>query len=100
MTNEEVQAYATIFAICWKATNARSANDISNAQRRPIAWATMMINRLYADRKSTPEIELALTEQYCKISPYTIKADFDKILPLEQQGVWALAFRKAMAADK
>lgn len=96
MTNEQIQAIATIFAICRKATGARGNNDIDNAQRYPLREATIMINKLHAMGKATDEIERQIAEQYEKIDVDTFRANFDKCLTLEQQGVWQIAYFKEM----
>ena len=96
MTNEQIQAIATIFAICRKATGTRGSNDIDNAQRYPLREATIMINKLHAMGKATDEIERQIAEQYTKIDVDTLRANFDKCLTLEQQGVWQIAYFKAM----
>lgn len=96
MTNEQIQAIATIFAICRKATGARGNNDIDNAQRFPLREATIMINKLHAMGKATDEIERQIAEQYAKIDVDTFRANFDKCLTLEQQGVWQIAYFKEM----
>ena len=96
MTNDQIQALATIFAICRKATKTQSQSDIDNSQRFPIKWATIMVRKLHAMGKATEEIDRAIAEQYGKIDIDTFTANFDKCLTLEQQGVWSLAFYKAM----
>ena len=96
MTTEQIQALATIFAICRKATNTRSESDVDNAQRYPIKWATIMVRKLHAMGKATEEIDRAIAEQYGKIDIDTFTANFDKGLTLEQQGVWSLAYFKEM----
>ena len=96
MTNEQIQAIATIFAICRKATGERGNNDIDNAQRYPLREATIMINKLHAMGKATDEIERQIAEQYAKIDVDTFRANFDKCLTLEQQGVWQIAYFKEM----
>ena len=96
MTTDQIQALAVIFAICRKATKTQSQSDIDNAQRFPIKWATIMVRKLHAMGKATEEIDRAISEQYGKIDIDTFTANFDKCLTLEQQGVWSLAFYKAM----
>lgn len=98
MTNDQIIALANIFAICRKATGARGNNDIDNAQRFPLREATIMINKLHAMGKATDEIERQIAEQYAKIDVDTLRANFDKCLTLEQQGVWQIAYFKAMGA--
>lgn len=100
MTNEQIQAIATIFAICRKATGARGSNDIDSAQRFPLREATIMINKLHAMGKATDEIECQIAEQYAKIDVDTFRANFDKCLTLEQQGVWQIAYFKAIGNDQ
>lgn len=100
MTNEQIQAIATIFAICRKATGARGNNDIDNAQRYPLREATIMINKLHAMGKATSEVERQIAEQYAKVDVDTFRANFDKCLTLEQQGVWQIAYFKAMGNDQ
>ena len=97
MTNEQIQALATIFAICRNATKTTSPSDIDNAQRFPIKWATIMVRKLHAMGKSTSEIEREIAEQYGKIDIGTFTNNFDKCLTLEQQGVWSLAYFAEMA---
>lgn len=97
MTNEQIQALATIFAICRKATKTQSPSDVDNAQRFPIKWATIMVRKLHAMGKATEEIDREIAEQYGKIDIETFTNNFDKCLTLEQQGVWSLAFFRAMA---
>lgn len=96
MKTEQIQALATIFAICRKATNTRSQSDIDNAQRFPIKWATIMVRKLHAMGKATEEIDRAISEQYGKIDIDTFTANFNKCLTLEQQGVWSIAYFKEM----
>ena len=96
MTNEQIQAIATIFAICRKATGARGNNDIDSAQRFPLREATIMINKLHTMGKATDEVERQIAEQYAKIDVDTFRANFDKCLALEQQGVWQIAYFTAM----
>lgn len=96
MTTEQIQALATIFAICRKATKTQSQSDIDNAQRYPIKWATIMVRKLHAMGKATEEIDRAIAEQYGKIDIDTFTANFDKCLTLEQQGVWSIAYFKEM----
>ena len=98
MTNDQIIALATIFAICRKATGAQVNNDIDNAQRYPLRETTIMINKLHAMGKATDEIERQIAEQYEKIDVDTLRANFDKCLTLEQQGVWQIAYFKAMGA--
>lgn len=97
LTNEQIQAIATIFAICRKATGVRGNNDIDNAQRYPLREATIMINKLHAMGKATDEIERQIAEQYAKVDVDTFRANFDKCLTLGQQGVWQIAYFKAMS---
>lgn len=96
MKTEQIQALATIFAICRKATNTRSQSDIDNAQRFPVKWATIMVRKLHAMGKATEDIDREITEQYGKIDIETFTANFDKCLTLEQQGVWSIAYFKEM----
>lgn len=96
MKTEQIQALATIFAICRKATNTRSQSDIDNAQRFPIKWATIMVRKLHAMGKATEDIDREIAEQYGKIDIETFTANFDKCLTLEQQGVWSIAYFKEM----
>ena len=96
MTNEQIQAIATIFAICYKATGMRGDHDIDNAQRFPLRETTIMINKLHTMGKATDEIERQIAEQYAKIDVDTFRANFDKCLTLEQQGVWQIAYFKEM----
>lgn len=96
MTTEQIQALATIFAICRKATKTQSQSDIDNAQRYPIKWATIMVRKLHAMGKATEEIDRAISEQYGKIDIDTFTANFNKCLTLEQQGVWSIAYFKEM----
>lgn len=96
MTNEQIQALATIFAICRKATKTRSQSDVDNAQRFPIKWATIMVRKLHTIGKTTDDIEREIAEQYSKIDIDTFTSNFDKCLTLEQQGVWSLAYFKAL----
>lgn len=96
MKTEQIQALATIFAICRKATNTRSQSDIDNAQRFPIKWATIMVRKLHAMGKATEDIDREIAEQYGKIDIETFTDNFDKCLTLEQQGVWSLAYFKEM----
>lgn len=98
MTNDQIIALANIFAICRKATGTRGNNDIDNAQRFPLRDATIMINKLHAMGKATDEIERQIAEQYAKIDVDTLRANFDKCLTLEQQGVWQIAYFKSMGA--
>lgn len=98
MTNEQIQAIAAIFAICRKATGVRGSNDIDNAQRYPLREATIAINKLQTMCKATDEVERQIAEQYAKIDVDTFRANFDKCLTLEQQGVWQIAYFKAMGA--
>ena len=96
MKTEQIQALATIFAICRKATNTRSQSDIDNAQRFPVKWATIMVRKLHAMGKATEDIDREIAEQYGKIDIETFTANFDKCLTLEQQGVWSIAYFKEM----
>lgn len=96
MKTEQIQALATIFAICRKATKTQSQSDIDNAQRYPIKWATIMVRKLHAMGKATDDIDRAIAEQYGKIDIDTFTANFDKCLTLEQQGVWSIAYFKEM----
>lgn len=96
MKTEQIQALATIFAICRKATNTRSQSDIDNAQRFPVKWATIMVRKLHAMGKATEDIDREIAEQYGKIDIETFTDNFDKCLTLEQQGVWSLAYFKEM----
>lgn len=96
MKTEQIQALATIFAICRKATNTRSQSDIDNAQRFPVKWATIMVRKLHAMGKATEDIDREISEQYGKIDIETFTANFDKCLTLEQQGVWSIAYFKEM----
>lgn len=96
MTTEQIQALATIFAICRKATKTQSQSDIDNAQRFPIKWATIMVRKLHAMGKVTDDIDRAIAEQYGKIDIETFTDNFDKCLTLEQQGVWSLSYFKEM----
>ena len=98
MTTEQIQALAVIFAICRKATNTRSQSDIDNAQRFPIKWATIMVRKLHAmgTKRKVCAACFPIAEQYGKIDIDTFTANFDKCLTLEQQGVWSLAFFRAM----
>ena len=96
MKTEQIQALATIFAICRKATNTRSQSDIDNAQRFPIKWATIMVRKLHAMGKTTEDIDREIAEQYGKIDIETFTDDFGKCLTLEQQGVWSIAYFKEM----
>ena len=96
MKTKQIQALATIFAICRKATNTRSQSDIDNAQRFPVKWATIMVRKLHAMGKATEDIDREIAEQYGKIDIETFTANFDKCLTLEQQGVWSIAYFKEM----
>lgn len=98
LTNEQVRAAATIFAVCRRAIGSRSSADVVNAQHYPLQYATIYTTRLHALGCSTPEIERILTEQYCQLDEETLHDNFHSCLSLEQQGVWDLAYSKALYA--
>lgn len=56
-----------------------------------------MINKLHAIGKATDEVERQIAEQYAKIDVDTFRVNFDKCLTLKQQGVWQIAYFKAMS---
>lgn len=95
MTNEEVSAFATIFAACWWATGSHNAAELNNAQSYPILMATVYVRKLHAMQRSTPKIEQILMEQYSKIRPDALES-IHRLLPLEQQGVWNVAFNQTL----
>lgn len=97
LTNEQIKAAATIFAVCYKATGTLNSADITNAQRFPFKMASLYVHKLHSLHKSTPRIEAIIAEQYDKIDADTLESCFDVCLPIEKQGVWELAFSRCLA---
>lgn len=94
MTNDEIKAAAGIFSLCYHAVDSHNEADLSNAQRFPLKFAVIYIQKLRAMHKSTPEIEQQIAALYDKIDLETMQNAFDKCLTLQQQGTWMLEFMR------
>lgn len=94
MTNNEIKAVAGVFALCYHAIGSRNEADLSNAQRFPLKFAHLYVQKLHALHKSTPEIEQQIAALYDKIDLGTMQNAFDKCLTLQQQGTWMLEFMR------
>lgn len=94
MNNDEIKAAAGIFALCYHAIGSRNEADLSNAQRFPLKFAHLYVQKLHALHKDTPEIEQQIAALYDRIDLDTMRNDFDKCLTLQQQGTWILEFMR------
>ena len=99
LTDEQVKAAAIIFAVCWKAVGGQNLMDAENAQRFPLKMVQLYIKKMNAMHASTPKIEKIIAEQFDKLDAETMQDCFDTCLSMQQQGIWSLAYDKALHAQ-
>lgn len=96
MTKEQIIASARIFAKIQTVLGKRNAVDVDNASRLPLRAITIYNKEAFARHVLTEETQMFLAQEYEAFSVDDYHESFGKPLTIAEQGVWQLAYYKAL----
>ena len=96
MTKEQIIASARIFAKLQTVLGKRTAVDVDNASRLPLRAITIYNKEAFARHVLTEETQMFLAQEYEAFSVDDYHESFGKPLTIAEQGVWQLAYYKAL----
>ena len=97
MTKEQIIASARIFAKLQVVLRKQNIGDVENAMRFPLRAITIYNKQAFARHVLTEETQVFLANEYDAFSVDDYLESFKKPLTIEEQGIWQMAYCRALA---
>lgn len=100
MTKEQIIASARIFAKLQVLLRKQNIGDVENAMRFPLRAITIYNKQAFARHVLTEEAQVFLANEYEAFSVDDYLESFKKPLTIEEQGIWQMAYCRALTEMK